>query len=73
MVSSIQDLEEALTDTNFMRVDQNIIVNTAYIEGYDFSKNWLYFETAGEDRTEYCYVSRENRTKVKNALMFRRR
>lgn len=73
MVSSIKDLDEALNDTNFMRVNQDIIVNKDYIEGYDFTQNRLYFESAGEDGTEYCYVSRENQTKTKNALMFKRR
>lgn len=73
LVRTIGELESAFEESQFVRIEKNIILNLDRITGYDFKANEVYFDPSGPDQMDHHYVSRENRTLVKNALMFRRR
>lgn len=64
LVRSVQEMAAAVDGTDFMRVDQNMIVNLNRAT-YDYNEYKLLFEPAGIDNLTSCHVSRDNRAKVK--------
>lgn len=69
LVRSIQELTASLEGSEFLRVNQNIIVNMERAIRYDYKEYELIFETSGADHTESCPVSRDNRAKVRKWFM----
>lgn len=65
LVRSIKEMAAALDGTDFLRVDQDIIVNMERVIRYDYGEYTLLFEPSGIDQQSSCRVSRDNRAKVR--------
>jgi len=65
LVRSVQEMAAALDGTDFIRVNQNIIVNMNRVTRYDYNEYDLLFEPAGLEQQSSCQVSRDNRSKVR--------
>lgn len=64
LVRSIQEMAAAVDGTDFIRVNQDIIINMERAK-YDYNEHQLLFEPSGSEQISSCLVSRDNRTKVK--------
>lgn len=69
LVRSIQEMDKALSGTDFLRVDQDIIVNMDRAIKYNHNEYTLLFEPSGSEQISSCHVSRDNRKKVKKWFM----
>lgn len=65
---STQDMAGALEPSEFLRVDQNVIINMTRAVNYDKKKHILHFQAAGEDNMDWCYVSEANRPTVREIM-----
>lgn len=69
LVRNIQEMDKALDGTDFIRVNQDIIVNMKRAIKYNPEEYTLLFEPSGSEKISSCPVSRENRPKVKKWFM----
>lgn len=69
LVRNIKEMDKALSGTDFLRVDQDIIINMDRAISYNPKEHTLFFETAGLEKISSCHVSRDNRNKVKEWFM----
>jgi Response regulator of the LytR/AlgR family len=60
LVRSMSEIADALSGSQFVRVDQNVIVNMDRARKYDSRNRILYFEPSGEDQINSTYVSVRN-------------
>ncbi|RCW44271.1 LytTR family transcriptional regulator DNA-binding domain-containing protein [Paenibacillus prosopidis] len=68
LVRNIQEMSAALDGTDFLRVNQDIIVNMKRAK-YNPKEYTLSFDPSGSEQISSCYVSRDNRSKVKKWFM----
>ena len=64
LVRSIQEMAAAVDGSDFIRVNQDIIVNMERAR-YDYDEHQLLFHPSGSDQISSCQVSRDNRAKVR--------
>ena len=64
LVRSIQELSASVDGTDFIRVNQDIIVNMKRAT-YDYDEHKLLFAPSGLLQLSSCQVSRDNRAKVR--------
>lgn len=69
LVRNIQEMAAALDGTDFLRADQDLIVNMEMAIGYNRKEYTLSFEPSGSEQISSCHVSRDNRAKVKKWFM----
>ena len=64
LVRNMQEIDKALSGTDFLKVNQDIIVNMKRAK-YNPEEYTLLFAPSGSEQTSSCFVSRPNRSKVK--------